>query len=101
MLDKHSDQIPIQCSSLPEPNRMKVRPLGGAIGGERNIQGLLEGPQTQLGNSCFQRNSGGSQDSVLPSSLGASKRKRQKEEPAWTEEPGGLQSMGLHRVRHD
>ena len=23
------------------------------------------------------------------------------ENPAWTEEPGGLQSMGLQRVRHD
>ena len=22
-------------------------------------------------------------------------------EISWTEEPGGLQSMGLHRVRHD
>ena len=22
-------------------------------------------------------------------------------ETSWTEEPGGLQSMGLHRVRHD
>jgi len=23
------------------------------------------------------------------------------EESPWAEEPGGLQSMGLHRVRHD
>ena len=23
------------------------------------------------------------------------------ENPQWTEEPGGLQSIGLHRVRHD